>query len=307
MFERLKWLLPAATLLLSMALLSASSRQPERGSVPTSLLLEVVGPVERVLTASAREVERFWSGYLALVGLREENRTLREILTRQEQQLAQLGEYQAANERLTGLLGLRPAYPHLLMKPAYILAWEPGPWFRSVIISVGARDGVAVNQAVVHDQGVVGRVVEVTPNYARVLLATDFNSSIDSFVQRTRAVGILSGQGARPMSLRYVRKDEDVRPGDLVVTSGLDGVFPRGLALGTVGQVNRQSADMFAAVEVIPQVVFDRLEEVMVVINQGPPVDWLSLAPRLRPLLEEAEEARRRAEESRAAESPAPE
>ena len=297
MFERLKWLLPALSLFLALAILSSSSRQTGRAGTPTSLVLEVVGPVERLLMATARQVGDFWSEYLALLGLREENIALRQMVDRQRQQLTSLGEYKAASERLTGLLGLREAYPHLVMKSAYVLAWDPGPWFRSIIISVGSRDGVAVEQAVIHDRGVVGRVVEVTPNYARVLLGTDYNSSIDAFIQRTRAVGRVAGQGARPMRLNYMRKDEDARPGDLVITSGLDGFFPRGLALGVVSRVNRESADMFAIVEVAPQVAFDRLEEVMVVINQGQMVDWLSGSSTPRPLLEDAEEARRQAEE----------
>ncbi|MDL2227175.1 rod shape-determining protein MreC [Deltaproteobacteria bacterium OttesenSCG-928-M10] len=289
MFSRLKWFLPALTLFLAMLLLSASSRQ--QGAHVPPFLLEVVGPIQNVLTSSARQVERLWRNYFNLVGVRQENEALRKALEHQQNGLVQLAEYKAANERLTSLLGLRQAYPHLTMKPAHVIAWDPGPWNRSVIISIGARDGVVMEQAVIHNQGVVGKVVEVAPNYARVLLATDFNSSIDSFVQRTRAVGILSGQGSRPMIMKYVRKDEDVRPGDLVVTSGLDGFFPRGLALGTVGRISRQSADIFMAVEVTPVVVFDRLEEVMVIVNQAAQVDWLSLAPSLRPLVEDAEAA----------------
>lgn len=294
MFERLKWLLPALTLLLAMILLSASSREPGRSVSPlTGMVMEVAGPVEQALTGSARAVEDFFLRYFYLVGLRQENEDLRAVVERQSQQIVQLGEYKSAGERLAALLSLREAYPHLIMKPAHVLAWEPGPWFRTAIISLGSDDGVRVEQAVVHDTGVVGRVVEVSPNYARVLLATDFNSSIDAFIQRTRAVGILSGEGEDPMSLKYVRKDEDVRPGDQVVTSGLDGFFPRGLPLGLVSRVNRQSADMFAAVEVTPAVAFDRLEEVLVLVGQGPPLEWLSLAPRLRPLVREAEGTRR--------------
>lgn len=290
MFERLKWLIPAITLLAALIILSASSRRPP-GASSTSLVLEIVGPVENVLSYSARRVGDFWSNYLALVNVRQENRNLQELIAQQDKALREIGEFKTANERLTALLGLKEAYPYLEMKAAYVLAWEPGPWFRAIVISQGSSDGLAIGQPVIHNQGVVGRVVEVSPNYARVLLASDFNSSIDAFIQRTRAVGILSGQNARPMAMKYVRKDEDVRPGDLVVTSGLGGYFPRGLPLGTVSRVNRQNADIFMEVDVLPQVTFDRLEEVLVVINQGPPVDWLSLAPGLRPLLEDAEEA----------------
>lgn len=295
MFERLKWFIPALTLLAALVLLSASSRQQPGSSAP-SLALEAVGPVERVLNAVSRQVGDFWSNYLNLVEVRQENKALLEIISQQERTLRDFGEFKAANDRLTQLLGLREAYPHLKMRAAYVLAWDPGPWSRAVVISVGSSDGVAVGQPVIHDRGVVGRVVEVSPNYARVLLASDYNSSIDSFIQRSRAVGILSGQNARPMAMKYVRKDEDVRPGDMVVTSGLGGFFPRGLPLGTVSRINRQNADIFMEVDVLPQVAFDRLEEVLVVINLGPPVDWLSMVPNLRPLLEDAEEAARQGE-----------
>lgn len=288
MFERLKWLIPALTLLAALVLLSSSSRKPE--SLSPSLALEVVGPVENLMSVSARKVGDFWSSYLMLVGLRQENRALLEMVAQQEKTLRELVEYKAANNRLAALLGLKDAHPHLQMRAAYVLAWEPGPWSRAVVINLGSRDGVAIGQPVVHDRGLVGRVAEVSPNYSRVLLANDFSSSIDSFIQRSRAVGILSGQGARPMAMKYVRKDEDVRPGDVVITSGLGGYFPRGLPLGTVNRVNRRNADLFMEVDVIPQVPFDRLEEVMVVMNQAQPLDWMSMAPQLRPLLEDAEE-----------------
>lgn len=291
MFNRLKWFLPAITLFLAMILLSASGRQQGHGSMWPPLILEVVGPVENLLTSSARQVELLWRSYFYLVDVRQENVSLKADLERQRVQIVQLAEYKAANDRLTALLNLAQAYPNLTFKPAHILAWDPGPWSRSVIINIGSRDGIAPDQAVVHPQGVVGRVIEVTPNYARVLLAVDFHSSIDAFVQRSRAVGIISGQGSRPMTLKYVRKDEDVRVGDVVVTSGMDGYFPKGIALATVARVSRQSSDMFMSVEATPMVVFDRLEEVMVIVDQQRP-EWLEEeGARQRPLAGDAEEA----------------
>lgn len=288
MLERLKWILPAIFLLVAMIMLATSSREPGRPASPAmSLVMEVVGPVENVLTISARAVIDIFDHYFYLVRVRQENENLRKIIDDQKELINQTAEYRLANERLTTLLGLRQAYPSLVMKPAYILAWDPGPWLRAVTISIGSLDGVALDQAVIHPTGVVGRVVAVSPNYAQVMLTTDFNSSIDAFIQRTRAVGILSGQGDLAMTLKYLRKTEDVRPGDKVVTSGLDGIFPGGLALGLVTRVDRQNPEIFAYLQVAPTVVFTRLEEVMVVINQAPSIDWLTLAPRLRPLLEE--------------------
>jgi len=280
--------LPVLTLLAALLLLSASSRPEGRSGLRASLFLEAAGPVERLATATVTGVGRFWRDYFKLVDLRKENVELRKQLDEQARQIVELSENRAAAARLNSLLGLRDAYPHLLMKPARILAWAPGPWFRSVVINLGEQDGVARDQAVIHARGVVGRVMETSPHYARVLLATDFSSSIDAFVQRSRAPGLLSGEGGTRLTLKYVRKDEDVRPGDQVVTSGLDGFFPGGLALGTVNRVHRQGAGLFMEVDVRAQVPFDRLEEVLVVVNQGPPVEWLGLAPALRPLLEDA-------------------
>ena len=279
MFERLKWLLPTLSLLLAMSLLSAVSRDPGSSSLLSRVVLEVVGPVESLLTASARGVESFFQNYFLLVNLRSENESLQTIIEFQQKQITLLTEDQMANSRLTSLLGLRDAYPNIVMKSAHVLAWDPGPWLRSITISIGMDDGVAINQAVVHNTGVVGRVIEVSPNYARVLLATDFHSSIDAVVQRTRVVGILSGQGTSVMTLKYIPKDEDVRLGDFLVTSGLDGFFPRGLALGQVSFVDRKSPDIFTGIKVDPVVEYDRLEEVMVLTNQGVPIDWLTLAP----------------------------
>lgn len=289
MFSRLKWLLPALTLFAAMIILTSSSRNFGPSLPP--VLLELVGPVESFMSSCARQVERLWRTYFFLVGLRQENEALRRALDNQRWGLAELGEAKAAEARFKALLELSEAQPHLTLKAAHVIAWDPGPWSRCLVINLGSEDAVAMEQPVIHSQGVVGRIVEVSPHYSRVLLATDYTSSIDAFVQRTRAVGLVSGQGSRPLTLEYVRKGEDVRPGDLVVTSGLDGFFPRGLALGTVGRVNRQTADLFMEVELAPAVAFDRLEEVMVVINQQAPVDWLSLAPGLRPFVEDAEAA----------------
>jgi rod shape-determining protein MreC len=287
------------TLLAALLILSASSR-PEGWSGPwPGLFLEVAGPLERLAAATVTKVGRFWRGYFYLVGLRKENAELRKQLDEQARQIVELNESRAAVARLSGLLGLREAYPHMLMKPARILAWAPGPWTRSVIINLGDQDGVARDQAVIHARGVVGRVMETSPNYARVLLSTDFSSSIDAFVQRSRAPGLLSGEGGDRLTLKYVRKDEDVRPGDQVVTSGLDGFSPGGLALGTVSRVSRQGAGLFMEVDVRAQTPFDRLEEVLVLINQGPPIEWLNLAPVLRPLLEDALEEERAGDEPR--------
>ena len=283
-----KWLLPGLLLVAALIILSLSGKKPHANSPVGGVMMELASPIESVISSVTSGVENFWRDYLNLVGVKEENKKLKEQVARQKNQIVQMTEYKLANDRLLAILNFQAANPQYQYLAIKVLAWDPGPWFRAIIIDAGSNDGLELDQAVIHPQGVIGRIVEVSPHYAKILLATDFNSSIDAFIQRTRGGGLLAGQGGRPFSLKYVKKDEDVRAGDLIVTSGLDGVFPPGLALGTVSTTNRNSADMFVDVEVVPAVDFDRLEEVLVVKDFRPPIDWLGLGPHLRPILDPA-------------------
>ncbi|MDR1545449.1 MAG: rod shape-determining protein MreC [Deltaproteobacteria bacterium] len=282
--RRLKTLTPALLLLVSLGLLSASAWS--RGESPSgAAALETAGLAGRLINGLASRVEGVWRGYFGLVGLQTENERLRQTLERQSSLIIQLAEERAANERLRRLLEFRKSSPRR-WRAAKVVAWDPSPWFRSVIIDVGAADGLLDDSAVVSDRGVVGRVVETAPHFAKVLLLTDASSGIDAFVQRTRLNGLLSGRGRDAMSLDYVRKADDVRPGDLVVTSGLDGVFPPGLALGSVALVDKNSLGLFIEAQVRPMVDLGALEEVLVLLDREPPLDWLALGSDLRRLFE---------------------
>jgi rod shape-determining protein MreC len=133
----------------------------------------------------------------------------------------------------------------------------------------------------------VGRVAELTPGFAKVLLLTDSSSGIDAFIQRNRVHGLLAGHGHGQMTLEYVRKADDVRPGDLVVTSGLDGIFPPGLAVGSVTLVDKKSLGLFLEAQISPSVALDSLEEVLVKLDRQVPLDWMSLGTDLRERFQE--------------------
>jgi rod shape-determining protein MreC len=118
--------------------------------------------------------------------------------------------------------------------------------------------------AVVTSEGVVGRVIEVSLHTAKVLLITDPNSAMDVIVQRSRTQGIMEGKVEEVCVLKYVQKNEDVQVGDKVITSGLGGIFPKGLVTGTVTKVERKRPGIFQYIEVTPSVDFSRLEEVLI-------------------------------------------
>jgi len=129
---------------------------------------------------------------------------------------------------------------------------------------------VVQDMAVVSAEGLVGRVIGVGNQHAKVLLIIDGNSAVDSFIQRSRARGVLVGLGREMCLLKYVQRNEDVQVGDKVISSGMGGVFPKGLIVGTVQEVVRGSSGLFQRVEVEPAANFSRLEEVMVVIETPP-------------------------------------
>jgi rod shape-determining protein MreC len=152
---------------------------------------------------------------------------------------------------------------------ASIIANSASTWFQGCILDKGSADGVQKDMAVVTPLGVVGKVVSVTAHTAKVILLTDANSGIDVLVQRTRSRGIISGSLDSGTVLKYMKRSEDIQVGDRLITSGLDGVFPKGLMTGTVVKVNKQHLGLFQLVEVLPAVQSSRVEEVLVVGGSG--------------------------------------
>jgi rod shape-determining protein MreC len=248
--------------------------------------LEMVGPIGSLMNAAASKVENLWVAYFHLIDLRRENDNLRRVVDRQSRQILQLSEQRLTNDRLRELLDFKQTVEGQYVG-ARVLAWDPGPWHQSVIIDVGRNNGIVENVPVLTDRGVVGRVVELSPNFAKVLLVTDPASGIDAFIQRNRVRSLIAGGGYGQLNMNYVRKTDDVRPGDLVVTSGLDGVFPAGLTIGSVTLVDKMSLGLFLEAQVTPGVNLSELQEVLVKTDPLVPVDWLSLGADLRERFEE--------------------
>jgi len=127
--------------------------------------------------------------------------------------------------------------------------------------------------AVLANQGVVGKIIAVSPHASRVLMIDDHNSAHDGFDQRTRARGIVAGLVDDGVILKYADRSQDIRNGDTVVTSGLDGIFPRGLLVGTIKSVHREGPGLFLGVRIAPAVDFRGLEQVLVITQPPPRLD----------------------------------
>jgi len=247
-------------------LFSRADRQPESQPLQKALL-ELSGPFQKGITKGIGFFEGVWQRYLYLVHLEEENRLLREIIEEMKQERIQLLEFRGENSRLRSLLGFKQGFQRPLL-PAEVIGKDLSGWFQTVVIDRGKRDGIEEGMAVVSVQGIVGQIMESSKSFARVLLITDPNSAVAALIQRTRARGVVEGDGRQLCRLKYLHRSEEIEPGDLVLASGLDGLYPKGVLIGTVLRTETKDPELFQRVEVKPSVDFRRLEDVMVLCEK---------------------------------------
>jgi rod shape-determining protein MreC len=244
-----------------------SSRGPAGTGIASKLILQIAAPFERMVTLPVDFARRVWRDYVSLVDVRRENEDLRGIVARLEGENLRYREAIVASERFQHLADFR-AQHDVPMLPANVVAQDLSSWFRSVVIDRGSGSGIEAGMPVINGQGVVGVVAGTTAGASKVLLVVDLQSRIDAYVQRSRARGTVRGWTARECDFDYVLRDADVRPGDVLLTSGLGAVYPKGLVVGTVTEVERKPYGLFRRARVRPAVGFRDLEEVFVILER---------------------------------------
>jgi len=239
-----------------------------------SFVGSLFSPVQRALYSATDAIGDFFDRMFAGTDLQTENLELKARVAELEGQLADYDEVKAENERLSQLLNFDASALNLQYVTARVIASDtPGHWFNIFLLDVGLSQGIKVNMPVVNGDGLVGRVVDVGAGYCRVMAIIDTSSGVSGIVERTRDYGILSGTadtGADDAQLVMgnLPLDADLIPGDTVITSGLAGVFPKGIAIGEVTEVRPSTDGMRNEAVVTPWVDFKHLEEVMVITNQ---------------------------------------
>lgn len=204
--------------------------------------------------------------YLDLIGIKEQNRVLLQENTELRAQLGSLTELKLENERLNQLLGFQKQTAMKLLA-AKVIGKDLLPDHNTITINRGADQGIEQGMAVLTVAGAVGYIYRVQDKLSQVLLLTDRYSTVDVLVQRSRARGLLDGVSKEKCQLRYLRRSDDVLVGDLLVTSGLDNIFPKGFPIGLVVLVDNPEYGVTQKVEVQPVVNPSLLEEVFVVLN----------------------------------------
>jgi len=244
--------------------LSVSSRRYTTSGL-SRIAISFISPFQELVTRTMRFTRDIWHQYFYLVSVTRQNQILGTQLNQALEVNNQWRETELANARLRNLLGFEKTIAELAVA-AEVIGKDPSAWFKTVIIDKGRADGLTKSLPVVMPQGIAGQVIEVSNHYSKVMLVIDRNSAVDALVQRTRARGVIKGDSTDRCRLEFVLRKNDVRVGDTVVSSGLDGVYPKGLRIGFVSEVIEHDADIFHEVIVTPFVDFEKLEEVLVAL-----------------------------------------
>ncbi len=228
--------------------------------------IAVVAPFQDIFSSSIRFAGDIWRHYFQLVSTAKENDRLTRQLELIREQNLRYKEVELSNARLRSLLDFKQSMNRQVIS-AEVIGKDPSPWFQSVIIDKGIDDGVNTGFPVVIPKGIVGQITEASGHYAKVLLLIDQNNAVDGLIQQTRARGIVKGASGEYCIFKYVLRKHEIRTGDIVISSGLDAVFPKGLRIGRVTGVIKRNSGIFQEVSVTPFVDFEKLEEVLVILQ----------------------------------------
>ena len=240
----------------------AGNSNPLRDAVshavsPVQLALHrLVSPLLRMVRVASHSVT-----------LQSETEALRRENAELRNQIVLLDEARIENEMLRRQLNFKSAVPNRRLLSAEVIGHDPSNLLQYLIIDRGARDGIEMGMPVLAAEGLAGRISETSAASAKVMLITDPSSSVSALIQRTRATGVVEGYPGHELIMRYIPQGDTVAPGDIVLTSGLGGNFPKRLLIGQVASVVQTDVEMFQEARLIPAVSLRDLEAVMVLLS----------------------------------------
>jgi len=239
------------------------------GEVASDVFAVVTTPIQTGLAKASRATFGLWATYLDWKNVRAENRRLRGEVQELRVQGLRVVETDDENRRLRRLLALQEHLP-LTTLSGEIIAREWGGWIRSLTVNRGRGDNVPRLTAVISPNGLIGRVVEVRPGASIVQVLTDPTSTVGAHVLRTRTPGIVEGDPRGTLRFKFMARDgASIQSGDVLVTAGQGGLFPRGIPIGTVRSIDNRGAALFHYAELTPAVDFARVDEVLLVTGDS--------------------------------------
>jgi rod shape-determining protein MreC len=266
--ERYKEIIVVLILVLTLVSVNSKHRIERKYNWYDHVVLTLTYPLQKSFNYIFESVSGVIQNYFILTDIKKDNKFLLKQTRKLNNRINSLDEIKKENVRLRKFLDFKQNL-NFVMLPAEVIAVDLIKTFRTIRINKGYKNGIKLNYPVVTYQGVIGKVIKLSRNYSDVLLITDKNSAADSLVQRTRVRGISVGMSTDSCKLKYLNRIDDVKKGDRIVTSGLAGIYPKGLLVGTVTSIDKSEYKTTQDVMLKTSVNFSELEEVFVIIKNN--------------------------------------
>lgn len=251
-------------LLIPILSIDTATRNPRDFRFFDRVIVSITSPVQTLITYTLDSIVALYHNYFALLDTKKMQSVILEENRRLMTLIVNLKEMEEENKRLRALLNFNEEF-ELDATVARVISKDISPEFRAIRLNRGSNDGIELNMPVVTQEGVIGRVMRVSADTSDVLTVLDILSGIDVIVKRSRSRGIVEGLSEELCQLKYTLRTDDIQPGDLLITSGLGGIYPKGIPVGTVSNVFRKPYGITQSIEVSPSVNFNQIEEVLVI------------------------------------------
>ena len=268
MFSRKLFIFVGVALFIAInfTVITMSSKEALPVSGIEKLFIAITSPVQNAVTHVISTTRNIWETYFMTALAVKENEELKRRLAQSDEIQNRYEELDLENRRLRKFVNFTASVPENYVA-ARIIARDPSPWFKTIIIDKGDSLGLAKGNPVLVSEGIVGQIINVSRNASRVLLITDRNSAVDALIQNTRVRGIVKGNNENNCVFVYALRKDVVKSGETIISSGLDQVFPKGLIIGKIRNVTREHSQLFQDITIETSVDFDKIEEVLVLKN----------------------------------------
>ena len=250
--------------------MTANNNRPNTNGL-NNVLGNIISPIQKIFFNIGTKIENSIQFIIEIKTLKEQNEQLREEVEVLQAENRRLEPLLTENQRLREMLGLKDQFSQFDLVGAQIIAKDPGNWFNTFTIDKGTNDGLSKNCAVITNKGLVGHIFEIGTNWAKVISIIDTNGGASGLVTRTRDLAMVKGdivlQDQGLCKMDQIPADADIIVNDKIETSGLGGIYPKGLLIGTITEIKQEPHAISKYAIVKPAVDFRRLEEVLIIIN----------------------------------------
>lgn len=255
----------------------------QKTSFADKIIIDLMAPVQSIVMGAERGIVSYVDDYVMNLNASKENKLLKNKIYELQNELFSYQEQIKESNRLRELIKYGEEFTRKKIY-ARVVSWDSADDYKVVRINRGIKDGVKLQSVVASGEGLVGYVFRLTDHYADVITILDANNRVDGVVERLRSHGIVEGYGHGRCIMKYVNRTEPIILNDVVLTAGLGNVYPKGLKLGTISRIERESFGITQHVEVTPFVNFSKLEEVMVLIQpeeEHKQLEWKALEEKM--------------------------